>query len=70
MLAAEVARDPERWEAQFNAASFEALTGNADAAFAHLGRAIALGPPRVRRLAAESADLASLHGDPRWRELA
>ncbi len=65
-LLAEIARDPERWQAHYNAASFEALAGNADAAFAHLEHALALGPPRVRQLAATSADLAALHSDQRW----
>ena len=69
LLAAEIARDPERWQARYNAASFEALAGNADAAFAHLEHALALGPPRVRQLAATSADLAALHSDQRWQQL-
>jgi hypothetical protein len=51
----EIARDPERWQALYNAATFEALAGNADAAFAHLEHALALGPSRVRQLAATSA---------------
>jgi mannose-6-phosphate isomerase-like protein (cupin superfamily) len=69
LLAAEIARDPERWQARYNAASFEALAGKADAAFAHLEHALALGPPRVRQLAATSADLAALHSDRRWQQL-
>ncbi|MGZ4258511.1 MAG: TPR end-of-group domain-containing protein [Gaiellaceae bacterium] len=46
-----------------------AFTGDTDAAFEQLARALALGPPRVRKLAAESEDFVSLHADPRWRQV-
>jgi quercetin dioxygenase-like cupin family protein len=62
-------REPDAWQPAYNAACFEALTGNPDAAFEHLARALLLGPPRVRQLAAEGDDFASLRPDPRWRRL-
>ena len=68
-LAAELARRPDAWQPAYNAAVFEALTGNADAAFEHLASAFALGPERVRKLAADGADFEALRSDPRWREL-
>lgn len=52
----------------YNAACAEALAGRADAAFASLERAVALGWANVEHLAADS-DLASLHGDPRWAKV-
>jgi mannose-6-phosphate isomerase-like protein (cupin superfamily) len=62
-------REPDAWQPAYNAASFEAHTGNADAAFEHLARALALGPPRVRQLAASGEDFAALRSDPRWQQL-
>ena len=68
-LAEMLARDPNAWQPAYNAACFEALTGNADAAFEHLARALALGPERVRKLAANGEDFAPLRSDPRWQRL-
>jgi mannose-6-phosphate isomerase-like protein (cupin superfamily) len=62
-------RNPEAWQPSYNAASFEALTGNTDAAFEHLERAVAVGPPMVRQLAANGEDFAALRSDPRWQPL-
>jgi mannose-6-phosphate isomerase-like protein (cupin superfamily) len=69
LIAAELANSPEAWQASYNAACFEALTGNVSAAFEHLTRALDLGPPRVRQLAAVSDDFVPLHSDARWPEL-
>jgi quercetin dioxygenase-like cupin family protein len=69
LLGAMLIREPDAWQPAYNAASFEALTGNADAAFEHLARALALGPPRVRQLAASGQDFAGLRSDPRWEQL-
>ena len=69
LLGATLIREPDAWQPAYNAASFEALTGNADAAFEHLARALALGPPQVRQLAASGEDFAGLHSDPRWEQL-
>jgi len=69
LLGAMLIREPDAWQPPYNAASFEALTGNADAAFEHLARAFALGPPRVRQLAASGEEFAGLRSDPRWEQL-
>ena len=69
LLAEMLARDPDAWQPAYNAACFEALNGNADAAFGHLARAFALGPERVRKLAANGEDFAALRSDPRWQQL-
>jgi mannose-6-phosphate isomerase-like protein (cupin superfamily) len=68
-LAERLARDPNAWQPAYNAACFEALTGNANAAFEHLARAFALGPEHVRKLAANGTDFAALRSDPRWQQL-
>ncbi len=67
----ERARGCARFEAtdHYNAACAQALAGRADAAFASLERAVALGWANVEHLQADS-DLASLHDDPRWRAVA
>ena len=64
-----LARDPNAWQPAYNAASFEALTGNTDSAFEHLAQAFALGPERVRKLAANSEEFRKLRSDPRWQRL-
>lgn len=69
LLAEMLARDADAWQPAYNAACFEALAGNTDAAFQHLGRALALGPPRVRQFAADGEDFAALRSDPRWQQL-
>ncbi len=69
LLAEELARDPNAWQPAYNAACFEAFTGNADAAFEHLVRAFALGPERVRKLAANGEDFGAPRSDPRWQRL-
>ena len=65
-----LARHPAAWQGQYNAACFETLDGKDEAAFAHLRKAFELGPPEVRQHARGDADLAGLHTDPRWAELA
>jgi quercetin dioxygenase-like cupin family protein len=68
-LAERLEREPEAWQPAYNAACFEALTGHIDAAFEHLARALAIGPPRVRQLATAGEDFDALHSDPRWQQL-
>ena len=53
----------------YNAACFEALHGDADRAFAELRKAAELDAAALRGFAPDDDDLASLHDDPRWREL-
>jgi hypothetical protein len=69
LLTKMLARDPHSWQTAYNFACFETLTGNSDAAFDHLQHALALGPPRVRLLAAESEEFEPLHSDPRWQQV-
>jgi hypothetical protein len=69
LLADILAREPAAWQPAYNAACFEALTGNIDAAFEHLAHALAAGPPRVRQLASDGEGFAALRSDPRWEPL-
>jgi hypothetical protein len=69
MLEALIARQPGEWQGPYNAACFEALTGDADRAFAALEQAVALDAAAVRSFAPGDSDLATLHDDPRWQEL-
>ena len=62
-----LARDDD-WRGAYNAACFEALDGNPDAAFAHLERAVS-GDAQAREWARGDADFELLHADPRWQEL-
>ncbi len=64
-----LARHPDTWQGEFNAACFEALEGDDDAAFDHLRLAIERGPGDVRALAADDGDLARLRADARWQEV-
>jgi quercetin dioxygenase-like cupin family protein len=61
---------PDAWEAPYNAACFEALAGDADAAFAYLQQALRLDTQAVRGYAPNDSDLDSLHDDPRWKKVA
>jgi hypothetical protein len=63
-----LARDPRAWQGAYNAACFEALAGENDAALDHLRRAVADGGDEVRTLAESDTDLDSLRGDPLFRE--
>ena len=63
-----LAREPDAWQGQYNAACFEALAGEADDAFDHLQRAIAMNREVVEYAAADD-DLASLRADPRYAEV-
>jgi hypothetical protein len=69
LIADTLERHPGAWQGQYNAACFEALEDEADAAFAYLRRALELGPAEVRESARDDGDFAALHADPRWPEL-
>jgi Cupin domain len=64
-----LARHPGTWQGEYNAACFEALTGDAGAAFTHLRRAHGLNREVVAKYADDDEDFASLRSDERWREL-
>ena len=69
LVEAALAAHPDAWQGRYNAACFEALEVDVDAAFAQLERALELGPPEVRDYARDDSDFAVLHDDPRWTEL-
>jgi tetratricopeptide (TPR) repeat protein len=60
---------PDMWGAPYNVACFEALAGDADAAFRMLDQAMRLDTQSVRKWAAEDADLDSLRDDPRFKKV-
>jgi hypothetical protein len=64
-----LARHPGTWQGPFNAACFEALEGDDDAAFDQLRVAHERAPARLAKVAAGDDDLARLRSDPRWQEL-
>jgi hypothetical protein len=63
VLQATLDASPDAWQGYFNAACFEAQTGNKEAAFAHLRKAIEL-EPAVREAAATDADFDAIRDDP------
>jgi tetratricopeptide (TPR) repeat protein len=64
-----LALHPDTWGAPYNAACFEALAGNADAAFEYLRRAQALDPEAIKEYLAGDSDLDPIRDDPRFQEL-
>jgi hypothetical protein len=64
-MEAAVAERPEAWQGHFNAACFESLTGNKDAAIAYLRRAIEL-DPQAREAARTDEDFDSIRDDPEF----
>jgi quercetin dioxygenase-like cupin family protein len=62
-IAVAVAERPNDWQGQYNAACFESLTGNKEAAIAHLQRAIEL-DPKAREFAQKDSDFDWLRADP------
>jgi hypothetical protein len=68
MLAA-LERDPEAWQGPYNAACFEALAGETDAALDYLRAAVERNPAEIKRYAPDDSDLDSIRADPRYTEL-
>ncbi|MFL5958964.1 MAG: TPR end-of-group domain-containing protein [Gaiellaceae bacterium] len=65
-----IAEKPDYWATVYNAGCFEALAGNADAAFAHLRRAKELDSEgESAQYLREDSDLDPLRDDPRFQEL-
>ena len=65
-----IAENPGYWATTYNAGCFEALAGNADAAFEHLRRAKELDTEgQSAEYFREDSDLNSLRDDPRFQEL-
>ena len=65
-----IAQQPDYWATSYNAGRFEAVAGNADAAFEHLRRAKKLdGEGESPVYFREDSRLDSLRDDPRFEEL-
>jgi quercetin dioxygenase-like cupin family protein len=69
MMLEALEREPDAWQGPFNAACFEALAGQTDAALEHLRRAVELDAAEVRRYAPGDRDLDSIRDDPRYAEV-
>jgi quercetin dioxygenase-like cupin family protein len=64
-MTAAIAERPADWQGQYNAACFESLTGNKDAAIAYLKQAIEL-DPKAREFAQKDSDFDWLRDDPEF----
>ena len=64
-MAAAVEAQPEEWRGHFNAACFEALAGDKNAAIAYLRKAIEL-EPAAREAAAKDEDFDAIRDDPEF----
>jgi hypothetical protein len=62
-------RNPDDWQGAYNAACFEALAGEPDAALDYLRRAVEQNADETRRYAPDDSDLDSIRSDPRYAEL-
>jgi Cupin domain len=69
ILSKAIEERPDQWALVYNTACFEALAGNADAAFELLRRLQKAHPDEVRPYLEGDSDLDSLRDDPRWKEL-
>ncbi|HEY5294944.1 MAG TPA: cupin domain-containing protein [Gaiellaceae bacterium] len=66
LIAAGLASAPSNWASHYNAACFESLAGDVDAALVHVRQALALDAAHVRKLAPTDSDLDSLRTDQRF----
>jgi len=64
-----LALHPDAWHAPYNAACFESLAGNPDAAFDYLRRAKEMDPEAIKSYLEGDADLDPIRDDPRFQEL-
>jgi hypothetical protein len=69
LVADTLARHPGTWQGPYNAACFEALEGDDDAAFAQLRVAYERASALIAEYAPRDGDLARLQSDPRWQEV-
>ena len=65
VMAKAIAAKPDAWQGHYNAACFEVLTGNSEAAIAQLKRAIEL-DPQAREYAEKDTDFDGLRDDPEF----
>lgn len=68
-MQAALERDPLAWQGPYNAACFEALAGETDAAFDYLRQAVERDKGEVKQYAPDDTDLDSIRSDPRYTEL-
>ena len=64
-IEAAIAEHPGEWQGHYNAACFEADTGNREAAIAHLKRAVEL-DPQAAEYAAKDDDFDAIRDDPEF----
>lgn len=64
-MEAVLAEHPGEWQGFYNAACYEAQTGNSEAAIAHLRRAAEIDPSALE-LAASDSDFDAVRGDPEF----
>ncbi len=62
-------RAPETGRTLYNLACLAGREGHSDKAFSYLHEAIAIVPIRIVLVFEKDPDLASLHGDPRWKAI-
>ena len=65
VMEAAIAEHPDEWQGHYNAACFEAQTGNGKAAIAHLKRAVEL-DPKAAEYAAQDEDFDAIRADPEF----
>ena len=68
-MRAALERDPEAWQGSYNAACFESLAGDTEAALAYLREAVERDPTEVKKYAPDDSDLDAIRDDPRDTEL-
>jgi quercetin dioxygenase-like cupin family protein len=68
-MRAALERDPDAWRGAYNAACFEALAGEREAALDYLRQAVERNPEEIKRYAPDDSDLDSIRSDPRYAEL-
>ncbi len=68
-MQAALEREPDAWQGSYNAACFEALVGETEAALEHLRRAVERDRTAVSQYASEDTDLDSIRDDPRFAEI-
>lgn len=64
-----IERHPDLWHPRYNAACFESLSGDADAALDHLRAAVELAGDDARRAAREDPDFDPIRNDDRFTEV-
>lgn len=69
LMRSEIPHDEHAWGGHYNLACYEAIAGDADAAFAELRKALDLNRDMVMNWLPNDADLDPIRDDPRFEEL-